>query len=129
MPGKPSRPPLGGINIGVSAYSKHQDSAFDAAECIASDKHQVDRGGEGRPAADHRVALRQPRRSRRRTRSRTLLRQSINDGAPRPVTPAYSDISLAIQKTSTRRTASTRTAIDRSKLRDRLEKAAEGKIF
>ena len=28
-----------------------------------------------------------------------LLRESIEAAAPRPVTPAYSDISLAIQKT------------------------------
>ena len=28
-----------------------------------------------------------------------LLRESIEDGGPRPVSPAYSDISLAIQKT------------------------------
>ena len=40
-----------------------------------------------------------PSRSRRRYPFADLLRQSIEAAAPRPVTPAYSDISLAIQKT------------------------------
>jgi len=57
-----------------------------------------------------------------------LLRESIEAAAPRPVTPAYSDISLAIQKTF-----SPPDGIDPNgivqKLKDRIEKAAEGKIF
>ena len=38
---KPSRPPLGGINIGVSTYSEHRDLAFQAAECLVQPKHQA----------------------------------------------------------------------------------------
>jgi multiple sugar transport system substrate-binding protein len=56
------------------------------------------------------------------------MRQSIEEGVPRPVTPAYSDISLAIQKTF-----HPPEKIDPNKvegdLKDKLEKAAEGKIF
>jgi len=59
---KESRPPLGGINIGVSAYSETPDLAFEAAECIANEQHQAD----GRPSPSTR-----PSRSRRPTRSRT----------------------------------------------------------
>ena len=39
---EPSRPPLGGINIGVSKYSETPDLAFEAAECIANEQHQGD---------------------------------------------------------------------------------------
>ena len=68
---EPSRPPLGGINIGVSAYSNKPDLAFEAAECLAQRGAPGDRRREGRPAADHRVGLRHPAGARRRTRSPT----------------------------------------------------------
>ena len=74
------------------------DLAFDAAECLASEDTSRRRRA-GRPAAHHRVALRRRRRCRRRIPFADLLRESIDAAAPRPVTPAYSDISLAIQKT------------------------------
>ena len=56
-----------------------------------------------------------------------VLRESIDAAAPRPVTPAYSDISLAIQKTY-----HPPDGIDpegESTLRDRIEKAVQGAIF
>ena len=57
-----------------------------------------------------------------------LLRESITAGAPRPVNPAYSDISLAIQKTF-HPPGSLSPDEAQSKLKDRIKKAAEGKIF
>ena len=57
-----------------------------------------------------------------------LLSQSIEDAAPRPINPAYSDISLAIQK-SFHPPDSIKPDEIESKLEERLEKAAEGKIF
>ena len=57
-----------------------------------------------------------------------LLRESIEEGAPRPVNPAYSDISLAIQKTfHPPDSVEPDEIVD--KLKDRMDKAAEGKIF
>ena len=55
---EPSRPPLGGINLGISKYSETPDLAFEAAKCMASEDHQADCGRAGRPAAHHRVRLR-----------------------------------------------------------------------
>ena len=57
-----------------------------------------------------------------------LLRESINAAAPRPVTPAYSDISLAIQKTY-HPPQDVEPEGTEEKLRDRMEKAADGEIF
>jgi multiple sugar transport system substrate-binding protein len=123
----PSRPPLGGFNIAVSAYSKNPDLAFEAAECLASPENQAlsaELGGlppttesvyddskvqEAFPFADE-------------------LRESIDEAAPRPVTPAYSDISLAIQKTFHPPDGIDPDGIA-ERLRDRVDKAAEGKIF
>ena len=52
---KPSRPPLGGFNIAVSAYSKNPDLAFEAAECLASPRT--------RPSPPSWAACRPPRES------------------------------------------------------------------
>jgi multiple sugar transport system substrate-binding protein len=57
-----------------------------------------------------------------------LLRESIQAGAPRPVNPAYSDISLAIQKTYHPPDKIKPDEIV-TKLQDRMDKAAEGKVF
>jgi multiple sugar transport system substrate-binding protein len=56
------------------------------------------------------------------------LRESIDNAGPRPVTPAYSDIALAIQKTYHPPDAvDPDTVVDT--LRDRIEKAVNGEIF
>ena len=124
---KPSRPPLGGINIGVSAYSNKPDLAFDAAECLANEKHQAiaaEKGGLP-PTTESVYDTEQVKKA---YPFADLLRESIEAAAPRPVTPAYSDISLAIQKTfHPPESVDPDGIVD--KLRDRMEKAAQGKIF
>ena len=82
-PDKPSRPPLGGINIGVSAYSNKPDLAFEAAECLASEENQA--------IAAERAACRRPpsrstttRRSRRPIPFADLLRESIEAARAAP---------------------------------------------
>ena len=40
--GEESKPPIGGIDIGVGAYSKHPDFALEAAACVTSSEAQVD---------------------------------------------------------------------------------------
>jgi len=125
--GEESRPPLGGINIGVSKYSETPDLAFEAATCIANEKHQAAAAELGGlpPTTE---AVYETEQVKKAYPFADLLRESIEAAAPRPVTPAYSDISLAIQKTF-----SPPDAVDPNgiveKLRDRIEKAAEGKIF
>ena len=38
--GEASRPPYGGIGVGVSEYSRHKDEAMQAIECITSPENQ-----------------------------------------------------------------------------------------
>jgi multiple sugar transport system substrate-binding protein len=122
-----SRPPLGGINIGVSRYSETPDLAFEAAKCIANEQHQADAAELGGlpPTTE---AVYETEQVKKAYPFADLLRESIEAAAPRPVTPAYSDISLAIQKTY-----SPPDAVDPDgiveRLRDRIDSAVEGKIF
>jgi multiple sugar transport system substrate-binding protein len=125
--GKESKPPLGGINIGVSSYTKNSDQAFEAAECLASDEHQIiaaELGGLP-PTTE---ALYEDEKVIKAFPFADVLRESIDAAAPRPVTPAYSDISLAIQKSFHPPEAVDPEGME-SQLRDRMDKAAEGAIF
>ena len=123
----PSRPPLGGINIGVSNFSTKPDLAFEAATCLASPEHQAIAAEKGGLPPTTESVYNTPQ-VKKAYPFADLLRESIEAAAPRPVTPAYSDISLAIQKTFHPPESVDPSNIV-SKLRDRMEKAAEGKIF
>jgi len=126
-PGKPSRPPIGGINLGIGAYSKHANQAFDAATCLASPENQLVAAEKGGLPPTTESVYNDPK-LKKAFPFAELLRQSIEQGAARPVNPAYSDISLAIQKTF-HPPGSLSPDDAQSKLRDRIDKAAEGKIF
>lgn len=97
--GMPSAPPLGGLNIGVSAFSENKQLAFEAAECLVQPENQVTAATlGGLPPTDETlygskdIAKAYPGFAQ-------LIKQSIDDAAPRPITPAYSDVSLAIIRT------------------------------
>lgn len=126
-PDKPSRPPLGGINLGIGAYSKHKALAFDAATCLASPENQLVAAEKGGLPPSTTAVYNDPK-LKKAFPFADLLRESIKDGAPRPVSPAYSDISLAIQKTF-HPPGSLAPDEAQSKLKDRIKKAADGKIF
>jgi trehalose/maltose transport system substrate-binding protein len=124
---KPSRPPLGGFNIAVSEYSENRDLAFEAAECLAGPENQALSAELGGLPPTTESVYSNPKVEKAFPFS-DELRASIDAAAPRPVTPAYSDISLAIQKTYHPPDAvDPDTVVDT--LRDRIEKAVDGKIF
>ena len=122
-----SRPPLGGFNIAVSAYSANQDLAFEAAECLAGPENQALSAELGGLPPTTESVYDDPK-VQKAFPFADLLRESIDAAGPRPVTPAYSDISLAIQKTFHPPDAVDPDAVVET-LRDRIDKAVEGKIF
>jgi ABC-type glycerol-3-phosphate transport system substrate-binding protein len=124
---KPSRPPLGGFNIAVSEFSKNPDLAFDAAECLASPENQALSAELGGLPPTTESVYDEPKVEKAFPFA-DELRASIDAAAPRPVTPAYSDISLAIQKTYHPPDSVDPDTVVNT-LRDRIEKAVEGKIF
>lgn len=124
---KESRPPLGGFNIAVSEFSANQDLAFEAAECLARPENQALSAELGGLAPTSESVYDDPK-VKKAFPFAAELRESIDAAAPRPVTPAYSDISLAIQKTFHPPDAVDPNGIV-GRLRDRIEKAVEGRIF
>jgi multiple sugar transport system substrate-binding protein len=124
---RPSRPPLGGINVAVGNYTKHTDAAFQAALCLAQPANQVVAAEKGGLPPTSEPVYNDPK-VKKAFPFAAELRRSIETAGPRPVTPAYSDISLAIQKTF-HPESEVQPGDVVSKLQDRLDKAAEGKIF
>jgi multiple sugar transport system substrate-binding protein len=126
-PDEPSHVTLGGFNIAVSQYSENPELAFEAAECMADPEQQGTITGLG-GLAPTTETLYDDEEVKKALPFADLMRETIDDGAPRPVSPAYSDISLAIQK-SFHPPSSVDPDTIVEQLRDRLDKAAEGKIF
>jgi multiple sugar transport system substrate-binding protein len=127
VPDRESRPPLGGFNIAIGAYSEKKDLAFAAAECLASEDSQLVAAEKGGLAPTSEAVYDRPT-LRKAFPFAELLRESIDQGGARPVTPAYTDISLAIQRTfHPPADVDPDTIVDQ--LRDRIEKASDGGIF
>jgi multiple sugar transport system substrate-binding protein len=96
--GMPSKPPLGGINLAIGAYTKYPDQALALVKCLtslqSSIQYMVD---SGNPAA--KAAAYDDPQVRKAFPMATLIRDSINDAGPRPITPYYNDVSTSVQIT------------------------------
>ena len=98
-PERPSKPPLGGFNLAVSSFSENKDVDFEAAACLANKQSQLTAIElDGLPPsrsdlyADKVVTKAYPGFA-------DLVKESIEGAGPRPTTPAYQDVSLAVQRT------------------------------
>jgi multiple sugar transport system substrate-binding protein len=97
-PNQPSRVSIGGANIGISTYGKHPDLATEAALCMTSRKWQDQEAiVEGLPPVMN--ASYDAPEVRKAYPFADLLREQLKDSVPRPETPAYADVTLAIQQT------------------------------
>jgi multiple sugar transport system substrate-binding protein len=125
--GEPSRVTFGGINLGISKYSKHKQLAFAAAKCLRSDENQIVASQKG-GLAPTRQALYSDPRIRKAFPFAKIMEATLADGVPRPVLPAYADISLAIQD-ALHPPGGINPPQAIKKLRGNLEKARKGKLF
>jgi multiple sugar transport system substrate-binding protein len=126
-PGRPSRVTFGGINLGISKYSKHRALAFQAAACLRQPENQVvasEKGG----LAPTQAALYNTPRIKKAFPFAPLMQATLKDGVPRPVLPAYADISLAVQDSLHPPGSIDPPAAIRN-LADDLKKAKQGKLF
>ena len=99
VPDEPSRPPLGGFNLGVSTFSEHPEEAFDAATCLSNKKSQLTATElDGLPPSNSTLYETKTVKKAYPGFSDDV-EKSIENAGPRPLTPAYTDLSLAIQRT------------------------------
>jgi len=94
-PERASRPPLGGIALAVGAFARRGELAVEAIRCLTSLQHQVEYMAETLNPAAREAAYDAPE-VRRVFPMADLVRVSLRDAAPRPLTPYYADVSAAV---------------------------------
>ena len=122
-PGRPSKVTVGGINLGVGAFSEEPDLAFEAAECLAQPDNQIVASVKGGLAPTD-EALYEIRRSDP-TRTRMCAARVARQRRGAATSPRRTATSRSPSKSR-----STRPKIDPAEvgddLRDKLDTAAEG---
>jgi multiple sugar transport system substrate-binding protein len=124
----PAKPPLGGINIGVSAFSKHKDLAFKAIECLVQPENQLEIATLGGLPPVREDLYDRPEIDKVYPGFADQIRDAIKTAGPRPSqSPAYQDLSLAIQRAVHPTTKIDPKNLDPAydKLRDNVEKAVK----
>ena len=95
--GTPAKVTIGGLNLAVSAYSAYPKYDFQAIQCLTDEANQkIDaiKGGLppslAAPYSDPALAKPYP--------FKALIKQELAKPAIRPQTPAYADVTIAIEK-------------------------------
>ncbi|MGH3899427.1 MAG: ABC transporter substrate-binding protein [Pseudonocardiaceae bacterium] len=92
---KPARVTIGGVNLGVSATSRHPAEAFEAVQCLRNWDNQLRNAVDaGRPPTL--VALYDDPAFQGSYPAWQAIRDSLSNASVRPKTPAYKSISVMI---------------------------------
>jgi len=98
--GEESRPPYGGIGLGVSAFSDEKDFAIEALECLTSPENQATNAELTGNMPSSEAGYDQPKVQELFPADLIeLFQESLDSAAPRTLTPYWSDISGGIQST------------------------------
>jgi len=98
--GEESRPPYGGIGIGVSAYSEHTEEAMQALECITNPENQGVNAELTGNMPSSPEGYEYPALAELYTPELlALFQESVETAGPRTLSPYWSDMSGAIQST------------------------------
>jgi multiple sugar transport system substrate-binding protein len=97
IPGTPPKVSIGGYNLGISAFSSHPDLAFQAVECLVKPSNQSRNAIKGGLAPVAANIYDQPAFGKAYP-FHQLIKQQLQNYGIRPQTPAYADVTLAIQK-------------------------------
>ncbi|MCU1454836.1 MAG: sugar transporter substrate-binding protein [Acidimicrobiales bacterium] len=139
-PGRPSKATIGGFNIGVGAYSKKRELAFDAATCLSSKENQLGFAAKSgllpvttslyddpkvtEATSDAVDAAGKPTQVKSFPYAKAI-REALATAVLRPKTPYYNDVSLAITRTL-HPTRDINPDKDVKRLRDAITKALKG---
>jgi multiple sugar transport system substrate-binding protein len=96
---RPSRPPVGGIDLAVSAYSTHRQQAFDAIACLRNRANQLRNAVKGGLPPTLASLYKDPRLINGGYPFAGEILDSLQRGGVRPKTPAYQSVSIALQTT------------------------------
>jgi len=96
---KPSRPPVGGIDLAVSSYSPHKQQAFDAIMCLRNRPNQLRNAIKGGLPPTLASLYTDPRLIKGGYPFAADILESLQRGGVRPKTPAYQSVSSAISTT------------------------------
>ena len=94
---QPAKAPIGGINWGVGAYTKHARQAFEAAACMRNSENEKEAAVKGGLPPTLESLYSDPALLKAYPFA-ALIKKQLASAAVRPVTPAYADVSLAIAK-------------------------------
>jgi multiple sugar transport system substrate-binding protein len=94
--GTPPKVSIGGYNLGVSTYSKYPQQAFSAVRCLVQPQNQIRDAVKGGLAPVLASIYQQPAFEKAYP-FHQLIKQQLQNYGIRPQTPAYADITLAIQ--------------------------------
>jgi multiple sugar transport system substrate-binding protein len=97
-PGIAPKVSIGGYNLGISAFSKPPNLAFQAVQCLTQVKNQSRDAIKGGLAPVAASIYDQPAFEKAYP-FHQLIKQQLQTYGLRPQTPAYADVTLAIQKT------------------------------
>jgi multiple sugar transport system substrate-binding protein len=95
----PSRPPVGGSDLAVSAYSRYKQQAFDAIMCLRNRNNQLRNAVKGGLPPTLASLYRDPRLIKGGYPFAAEIFDSLQRGGVRPKTPAYQSVSIAMQTT------------------------------
>jgi multiple sugar transport system substrate-binding protein len=126
VPGLAPRVSIGGYNLGISAFSQHPDLAFQAVQCLIQPSNQSRNAIKGGLAPVAASIYDQPAFGKAYP-FHQLIKQQLQNYGIRPQTPAYADVTLAIQKTlspTSNINANTVVSTLRSKIKASLSSAA-----
>jgi trehalose/maltose transport system substrate-binding protein len=97
IPGQPSHPTIGGIDLAVSAYSNHRSQAFHAVQCLRSPENQVTNAiVGGLPPVDEAIYQDPPQKFVQAYPFYQAIYESLQRASVRPKTPAYQSVSITI---------------------------------
>jgi multiple sugar transport system substrate-binding protein len=98
--GEASAPPYGGIGLGVSAFSEHQDAAMEAIDCLTTPENQgINAELTGNMPSSAAGYEYEPLAELYDPQLLQLFQDSLERAAPRTVSPYWSDMSGAILST------------------------------